>query len=131
MESRVITFFFAFSFILVTAMCCGSLSGCHRDKVEPSSQKTLENQRVTIEGVAHNAVLGAVIVKENGMPVYVEGLSEWPQNVLGKKVLAKGLLTQKKLAPDPVVDKQGGVSHGMEGLAQVLEQVQWSVIEPW
>lgn len=83
---------------------------------------------VTVVGIARNALLGAVLVREGEEPTYIEGLEEWESKILGKKVEATGILVRKKIAPDPVVNKNGGISHGMPGKARVLEGAVWKVV---
>jgi hypothetical protein len=51
-----------------------------------ASQNTPAAARVSYEGTAHNAKLGAVLVDADGVRHWVE-LDSWPDNVLGKKVV--------------------------------------------
>ena len=80
---------------------------------------------VTISGTAANAFLGAVVVDADGGTYYVEGLAEWDDDLLDQRVEVAGTLRRKKLAPDPVVGPNGEVSHGMKGMAAVLEAPTW------
>jgi hypothetical protein len=82
------------------------------------------NQAVTLVGMARHAHSGAVILVQGG-PIYIEGLAEWPHDLDGKNVRVTGVLRDKKLAPDPVVDEKGAVSHGMFGSAYVIENPVW------
>jgi hypothetical protein len=84
--------------------------------------------KITITGVARNAVLGAVVQKDGGGVLYIDGLSEWDDSIAGKRVEVRGTLVTRKLAPDPVVDKDGGISHGMAGSAGVIEGAVWKII---
>ncbi|MCA9564121.1 MAG: hypothetical protein KC561_11565 [Myxococcales bacterium] len=87
------------------------------------------HMRSTIRGIARSAVLGPVIVTDSGEPIYLEGIDEWPASVEGRRVEATGLRRVKKLAPDPVVDDQGAVSHGMQGESETLSEVSWRLVE--
>lgn len=86
-------------------------------------------QRAIVDGTAEDAVLGAVILKDSGELVFIDGLAEWPSEVFGRRVRAKGILKERKPAPDPVVDEGGAVGHGMLGTAAVLEDVEWRVMD--
>ena len=81
--------------------------------------------QVTIDGTARNAALGAVVVGEKGMPIYIDGLERWDRAIDGKPVSVTGKL--QKIAPDDVVDANGVYSHGAPGSRFVLEQASWTV----
>lgn len=83
-------------------------------------------QPVTIRGVARNAALGAVVIEDKA-PVFIDGLTEWEPEVLGKRVEVKGVLRYRELSPPPTVASDGAVSHGMGGAAPVLEDAEWTV----
>ncbi len=82
---------------------------------------------VTVIGVARNGKAGA-LVSGNKATFYIDGLRQWPSAVRGKRVQVKGFAAQRKLAPDPVVGKDGAVSAGMKGKAAVLTQATWKVL---
>jgi hypothetical protein len=81
----------------------------------------------TVRGTAQNCKAGAVIVTTDGDAVYVEGLSCWPDEVLGKPVTATGTLVHEKFIPDPQVDERGAISQGAHGTQTVLKGARWSV----
>ncbi|MBM4387420.1 MAG: hypothetical protein FJ088_06740 [Deltaproteobacteria bacterium] len=93
-----------------------------------ASKSGVAGKKATVTGTARNAMLGAVVVKDGGGPVYIDGLAEWDDNALGRRVEATGMLTQRKLAPDPVTGQDGGISHGMAGNADVLEDAVWKFL---
>jgi hypothetical protein len=74
---------------------------------------------VRLSGTARDAKGGAVLVVAD-RPIYLRGVDSWPAALLGKQVFADGLLQEEKLIPDPVVDKQGAISQGAEGMQLVL-----------
>jgi len=92
--------------------------------VDPKLEALLD-QPVTLAGVARNARLGAVLLTPERTPVYVAGLDEWPDELDGASLSATGVLRSRKLAPDPAIDAQGGVSHGVVGNNYVLEDADW------
>ena len=69
--------------------------------------------------------MGAVVLTEDRTPVYVAGLREWDEDIEGEDIEATGVLRRRSLAPDPVVDEHGAVSHGAEGSNYVLEGASW------
>ena len=65
------------------------------------------------------------MVDDAGATYYVGDLAEWTDDVLDHRVEVTGTFRRKKLAPDPVVGPGGEVSHGMKGMATVLESPTW------
>ena len=86
------------------------------------------DQRVTLQGAAMDAHAGAALLLEDGGAVYVDGLKGWPKEVRGQRVEVTGTLRARALAPDPVVDDQGRVSHGMAGRQLVLADPAWGPV---
>lgn len=86
------------------------------------------DQQVTLQGPAMDAHAGAAVLLDNGGAVYVDGLKAWPKELRGQQVEVTGTLRRRSLAPDPVVDDQGLVSHGMAGRQLVLADPVWARI---
>ncbi len=83
------------------------------------------DQVVTLEGTARDAALGAVVLLSDGTPVFIRGLDGWEARWDRRRVRVTGVLRSQKLAPDPEVNDQGEVSHGMFGDALVVEDATW------
>jgi hypothetical protein len=83
------------------------------------------DSKVTIEGTARNAALGAVVLTDDRTPVYVDGLESWDRATDGKKVSASGMLG--KCGGDQLVNAAGEYRHGVPGDRFVLEQPSWTV----
>ncbi len=88
----------------------------------------LVDQTVTLRGVAHEAALGAVVVLDGGGVVYFDGRADWPGPVSGKTIDVTGVLRRRKLAPDPVVGANSGISHGVAGESWVFEDATWTAV---
>jgi hypothetical protein len=95
------------------------------DALTDAKLEPLVGQSATIRGVARDARMGAVVLTPDRTPVYVAGLEEWPPDLEGEALEATGTLIRRKLAPDPIVDADGGVSHGVAGTNYVLEDAAW------
>ena len=78
-------------------------------------------QQVTIEGVARNASLGAIVMTSDSTPIYMDGIERWDSATQGKSVKVTGTLRRRLLAPVATVNAKGEVSHGVEGESYVLE----------
>jgi hypothetical protein len=77
-------------------------------------------QRVSIKGVAHNAKVGAVILTEWDEVVYLRGIREWPERVIGKRIVKEGILRRQKIYPDVKVEGEAR-SQGLQGDQFLLE----------
>jgi hypothetical protein len=83
------------------------------------------DSKVTVEGVARNAALGAVVLMDDRTPVYVDGVEAWDKAVDGKKISASGTLRRRSAGS--LVNDRGEYSHGVPGDRYVLEQPSWTV----
>jgi hypothetical protein len=95
-----------------------------------ASSNPLSNlgKTVTLQGTAHDAKGGAVLMIPNDVPIYIENLPCWPDDVFGKQVSVTGVLRKKKLIPDPYISPDGGISQGAIGTQTVLENAEWKLI---
>ena len=97
----------------------------------PAGPTDLDNrldQAVTLRGTARNAVLGAVVLRDDRVPVYLDGIPQWDGPTHGKTVEVSGTLRKKLLAPEAAVGPDGGVSHGVTGLNYVIENPRWITV---
>ncbi len=72
------------------------------------------NQIVIIRGFAHNAKLGAIILTDDDIPIFIEDLPAWDEPLLQKKLKVTGILQKKCLYSIPESTKD-------ELRAQVVE----------
>jgi hypothetical protein len=74
----------------------------------------------TISGKAENAKAGAVLVADDGRELYVEGLSAWGRESIGKRVTLTGIVQRKGIYPEARADADGQEQQGMVGTPLVL-----------
>ncbi|MFD9892465.1 hypothetical protein ACFWY9_24240 [Amycolatopsis sp. NPDC059027] len=79
-------------------------------------------QAVTLRGTAGNAHAGAVLVRDQEPPIYVDGLTDWG-DLAGQEVVVTGVLVLRWLTPEPAT--QGVVSHGVSGAVRILHDAVW------
>ncbi len=94
------------------------------DEIFRSINENIMNKEVTLRGIAMDAKGGAVLILFEGEVIYLQNMDCWDDDMLNKGVLVKGLLVEKKLIPDPVVDKDGAISSGAYGTQYVLENAK-------
>ena len=59
--------------------------------------------------------------------VYIDGVDNWDDDVIGKSVVVKGQIFHGKHIPDPIVDEDGAISSGAEGMQTVLLNARWKL----
>ncbi len=84
-----------------------------------------EGKQLEVTGTAENAMSGAVVVTDSGGTYFVEGVDEWDDATLNKRIVVSGVMERRKLAPDPQVADDGSVSHGAYGRSKVLTNPTW------
>jgi hypothetical protein len=83
------------------------------------------DSRVTLRGVAHDALGGAVVADAEGeWLVYLDGLESWDEAMLGTDVEVAGLLVRDRIAPEATV-RDGSHSHGAGGMALIMREPTW------
>jgi uncharacterized protein YceK len=83
------------------------------------------NPVISIEGTAQNAKAGAVVVREHGV-VYVDGLVNWPQEIVGKHVSVRGVLAVVKQRSHPDSDSP---SQEAQGDQQLMLNAKWEEVK--
>lgn len=79
--------------------------------------------RVTLHGTAADAHAGAVLLLDDGTPVYIDGMPAWDDGMSGQEIALTGVLGREQLGPEPAVDDHGGHRHGMSGTPYTLRDV--------
>ena len=77
-------------------------------------------QEVTLDGTARDAKGGAVLLTDDNIPIYIEGLDSWPPAIDGSRISVNGVLKKEKYIPDPSIGDDGGISQGAIGMQYVL-----------
>jgi len=94
-----------------------------------SIQKSMETKQITIKGIALNAKMGAIIQTKKGEVFYLEGIYEWPDEVLEKTVTATGYISSQYYDPKDLVTDDGLHKTGMSGEKLNLQKPTWKIIE--
>ena len=64
-------------------------------------------QRIIINGRALNAKLGAIVQTDRKDVVYIAGLHDWDDSILGELIQVTGIPIPRKLALDPPSGRTG------------------------
>lgn len=70
--------------------------------------------------------LGAVVVTADTTPIYLDGISAWNRDTVGREVTATGVLRQRKLAPSDGTELRDEVTAGIGDDSFVLENPAWT-----
>lgn len=74
----------------------------------------------TIRGTADNAKAGALLLADDGRVLYVAGMLEWDDDLIGKRVTLTGIVRRQGVAPQ-IREVDGVTLQGMAGTPLVLE----------
>jgi hypothetical protein len=89
--------------------------------------------RSTVEGIAENTKAGAVVVRDDGTPTWVQGLDRWPAELDGQRVVVTGVAIVASVAPEATVDEHGAWSQGVAPgtpPAPTLAEATWRAVNP-
>jgi hypothetical protein len=81
---------------------------------------------ITVEGTAADSKGGAALVTDRGI-FYIDGLDDWPNHLVGKKLRVTGALAVEKRIPDPA---PGLTSTGAFGSQRLIKDAKWEEITP-
>ncbi len=86
-----------------------------------------KNKEVLV-GKAANSKAGPVVVCGNGRVVHITGIDPWDDDVVGRMVEVTGLVKDNTCEiPKASVDKDGAISQGIEGDAEVVKNASWKL----
>lgn len=88
----------------------------------------MNEQPVTIIGVALNGKAGALVKATDGKVYYIEGLSVWPSDIHNKQVTVSGFLKVETYSESDLKDAQGDWKQGLAGQIKVIQHAQWKAI---
>ena len=93
------------------------------DKIFYSVSEEIIGKEVTLFGLAADAKAGACLQVKDDV-VYIQELASWQPEFIGKNVYVTGTLLEKKVIPDPIIDKDGAISTGAVGDQYILEDIK-------
>ena len=91
-----------------------------------------------LSGVARDAKGGAVVVGDDGEPVYVGGLAAWPPVLLSRRMALHGVVTREAYLPQATVEASGAMvqgatvqaatAPGAKAMQRVLRAGRWELL---
>ena len=93
------------------------------EKIYTTITNEIIEKEISMKGLAVESKAGSCIRIENGI-VFIQNVSNWDDKYLGKEVVVKGILRERKIIPDVVVDENGAISQGATGMQYILEEVK-------
>ena len=79
-----------------------------------------KERETTISGKAKNRKAGAVLMIDENTPVFIEGMDEWDDDMIGKTMKLTGVLGRQQIYPE-IKSEDGIISQGMSGTPMVLK----------
>lgn len=97
-----------------------------------------DSTKITIEGVAYDSKLGAIVKKDDGTDVWID-MESWPEAHVGKRVKVTGVMITKSDLPVFEQKKGEPIKSGMpvpEGTdlktasqRELLTNIQWELVK--
>jgi hypothetical protein len=81
---------------------------------------------ITVSGFALDAKAGAIIMVNEEMPYYIDGLDHWDEKYYGKKLIVTGYLKKVKYKQRSTPDKK---VQEMKGTQLVMMEPEWRLAE--
>ena len=100
---------------------------CANPKSNHSSQT--ESKMKTVTGIAYNAKGGAIVLDKKEVPYYIDGMFDWPSELLEKKVSVTGRLKVKDHGMNSGTDADGAHIQSMAGEQLILTEATWKAVE--
>lgn len=118
--------------LCLTILICGLIS-CKDTQASDSKQvKTdaieMATTTISVTGIAGNAKLGAHLSTDTA-GYYVDGLQEWPADLLDQRVTVVGSLKTVEHNKEDLYNAKGEVSQGMVGTQSILMNATWKRAE--
>ncbi len=86
------------SVLLPLSLACSKPPPTPEVLAAPSPWEQRLGQQVTVQGIAKNAKLGAVLETSDGL-LWLDGVLAWPEQVLGQQVSVSGMLNERHDLP--------------------------------
>ena len=80
---------------------------------------------IVVTGKAVNGMGGAIVVRDNGKPYYLEGLDHWTRKFYGKKVRVTGTLV---IIHTPTTDEKGRPQQVI-GEQWLIKKPKWALVK--
>ena len=89
----------------------------------------MEDQNITVIGIARNGKDGALVLTKNDSVYYVDGLEFWEESINGKEVSIMGVLKIESLSANEMKNEEGEWKAGVVGDKKTIRNAKWKVVE--
>ena len=89
---------------------------------------TMNNQPLQVTGTAQNGKSGALVKSLDGEVYYIDGLSEWPSDIVNKQIVVTGILKTETISEQELKNEQGEWKQGIAGIIKTLGSAQWKLL---
>ncbi len=103
-------------------------ASCKAQNVKTENENMEEN-KVTIIGVAKNAKMGAIILTKDQDVYYIDGLHSWDEVVYQKEVKVTGILKLETFKAEDLKNKKGEYKQGIAGDKKTILKPIWEILE--
>ena len=88
----------------------------------------MEDQNITVIGIARNGKDGALVLTKEHSVYYVDGLEFWEDSINGKEISVMGVLKIDSLATNEMKNEKGEWKAGVVGDKKAIRNAKWKVV---
>jgi len=92
-------------------------------------QNNMEEQSITVMGIARNGKDGALISTQEDSVYYIEGLEFWEASLNGKEISVTGVLHIESSSVDEMKNEKDEWKAGVVGDKKIIRSAKWKVVE--
>ena len=99
--------------------------GCYNGKPKDN----MEDQNITVIGIARNGKDGALVLTKEDSVYYVDGLEFWDDSINGNEISVTGILKIESLSTNEMKNEKDEWKAGVVGDKKIIYHATWKVIE--
>ena len=98
------------SVLLAFASCAANMSG---ETVTTDCWNSQLSREITVEGIAYNAKMGALLETDDKEIIWIDSIDSWPDDYFGKRIKVTGVVIERYDLPVYIQKEGNPVSSGI------------------
>lgn len=115
-------------FSLITSLSC-DFEKINTENKRISTVRDTTEKDTTVTGIAQNSKAGGIVITSDNSHFFVDVISSWNDDVLGKMVEVTGTLKKEYYTEKDLKDEEGGWKQGMLGEKLIIINAKWMVVK--
>lgn len=110
--------------LMLTIVISVLFNACYNEK----PKNKMEDQNITVIGIARNGKDGALVLTKEDSVYYVDGLEFWEDSLNDKEISVTGILKIESLLANEMKNEKGEWKAGIVGDKKTIRNAKWKVI---